>query len=134
MIFHNYLKVTTPYQAGMMDLKGPGGSLVGSPVITFDQQQMGFQAADWEEVLAAIKFTDITSTAGLDFLLEKGCRAGRKPGGKTHITACDYNGDGDIDLYVGTMIPSQSYKHYLFNNDWGIFRMYPGIGYYPPGR
>ena len=23
-IFHNYMKVTSPYQAGIMDLKGPG--------------------------------------------------------------------------------------------------------------
>ncbi len=37
-IFHNYLKVTSPYQAGIMDLKGPGGSLIGFPLITFDQQ------------------------------------------------------------------------------------------------
>jgi tetratricopeptide (TPR) repeat protein len=46
MIFHNYMKVTTPYQAGMMDLKGPGGALVGSPVVTFSQTQMGFQPYD----------------------------------------------------------------------------------------
>ncbi len=37
-IFHNYLKVTSPYQAGIMDLKGPGGSLIGFPIITFDRQ------------------------------------------------------------------------------------------------
>jgi len=37
-IFHNYLKVTSPYQSGIMDLKGPGGSLIGFPVITFDRQ------------------------------------------------------------------------------------------------
>ena len=37
-IFHNYLKVTSPYQAGIMDLKGPGGSLIGFPLITYDQQ------------------------------------------------------------------------------------------------
>ena len=39
-IFHNYLKVTSPYQAGMMDLKGPGGSLIGFPLITFDRQSL----------------------------------------------------------------------------------------------
>ena len=81
MIFHNYMKVTTPYQAGMMDLKGPGGALVGSPVITFDQTQMGFQAAGWEEMLAAIKFTDITATAGLDFLLKGSNAAEGEAGG-----------------------------------------------------
>ena len=58
MIFHNYLKVTSPYQAGILDLKGPGGSLIGSPVITFDQQQSGSQAGDWKALLEAIKFTD----------------------------------------------------------------------------
>jgi len=123
MIFHNYLKVTTPYQAGMMDLKGPGGALVGSPVVTFDQQQLGFQSADWEAVLAAIKFTDITSTAGVGFLLEKEANGEGAGKGRTHITACDYNGDGDIDLYVGRVNPqTQSYEHYLFKNEWGVFQ------------
>ncbi len=121
MIFHNYMKVTTPYQAGMMDLKGPGGALVGSPVITFAEQQMGIQAADWQEMLAAIKFTDITATSGLDFLL-----SGSGPdqsGGTTHLTACDYNGDGDMDLYAGRLDPETGiYKHYLFKNEWGSYQ------------
>ena len=123
MIFHNYMKVTTPYQAGMMDLKGPGGALVGSPVITFAQTQMGFQASDWEEVLAAIKYTDITITAGLGFLLQGSEAAAGEAGGSSHLTACDYNGDGDIDLYAGHFDPeSGAYKHYLLKNEWGIYQ------------
>jgi len=123
MIFHNYMKVTTPYQAGMMDLKGPGGALVGSPVITFDQTQMGFQAADWEEILAAIKFTDITATAGLDFLLEGIASSGAEMQGTTHLAACDYNGDGDVDLYAGRIDPATGqYRHYLLKNEWGAFQ------------
>ena len=123
MIFHNYMKVTTPYQAGMMDLKGPGGALVGSPVITFDQTQMGFQAADWQEILAAIKFNDITATAGLDFLLQGSSSASGDGQGLTHLTACDYNGDGDVDLYAGRIDPvTGEYRHYLFKNEWGAFQ------------
>jgi len=123
MIFHNYMKVTTPYQAGMMDLKGPGGALVGSPVITFDQTQMGFQASDWEDILAAIKFTDITATAGLDFLLEGSSSEGSEMRGTTHLSACDYNGDGDVDLYAGRVDPATgSYRHYLLKNEWGAFQ------------
>ena len=123
MIFHNYMKVTTPYQAGMMDLKGPGGALVGSPVITFAQTQMGFQASDWEDVLAAIKYTDITATAGLEFLLQESSVASGDIAGNTHLTACDYNGDGDIDLYAGHFDPETGeYKHYLFRNEWGVFQ------------
>ncbi|MEE9463109.1 MAG: FG-GAP-like repeat-containing protein [Bacteroidales bacterium] len=115
MIFHNYLKVTSPYQAGIMDLKGPGGSLIGFPVITFDQQQGITRVMDWEAVLEAIKFTDITSSAGLDNL-DIGT-------GNTHITACDYDGDGDSDLYIGHSDPqSGSYRHYLLRNDLGRFR------------
>ena len=113
MIFHNYLKVTSPYQAGILDLKGPGGSLIGAPVITFDQQQGVSQISDWETLLEAINFTDITESAGLDFL---------KTGNHTHLTACDFDGDGDTDLYSGHFDPlSQAYKHYLLRNDWGRF-------------
>ena len=34
LIFHNFLKLTTPYQAGIKELKGPGGALIGFPVIS----------------------------------------------------------------------------------------------------
>jgi tetratricopeptide (TPR) repeat protein len=125
MIFHNYMKVTTPYQAGMMELKGPGGALVGSPVITFDQQQMGFQAADWEEILAAIRFTDITATSGLDFFLKgnAGLEDASVSRSATHLEACDYNGDGDVDLYAGRMDPETGvYRHYLLKNEWGAYQ------------
>jgi tetratricopeptide (TPR) repeat protein len=123
MIFHNYVKVTTPYQAGMMDLKGPGGALVGSPVITFDQQQLGFKAADWKAALAAIKFTDITATSGIGFLLEGGGTGFTEQLGGAHLAACDYNGDGDTDLYAGRFDPvSGKYVHYLFSNEWGAFQ------------
>ncbi len=115
MIFHNYLKVTTPYQAGIMDLKGPGGSLIGFPVITFDQQQGPARIVDWKTALEAISFTDITSSAGLDFL--------NTGPGNTHHTVCDYNGDGNPDLYIGRFDKqSGSFRHYLLINELGKFR------------
>jgi len=124
MIFHNYLKVTSPYQAGIMDLKGPGGSLIGFPVITFDQKSIASRITDWQTLLEAIKFTDITSSAGLDNLTIGPEIEGIEEAmmGRTHLTACDYDGDGDTDLYTGRFDPlSQSYKHYLLNNEWGVF-------------
>ncbi len=120
MIFHNYLKVTTPYQSGMTELKGPAGALVGSPVITFDEQQLGFEAANWEEVLAAIRFNDITETAGLSFLGTPVATEGQA--GKTFLVAGDYNGDGDMDLYAGRYDDaSGTFRRYLLKNDWGVY-------------
>jgi len=121
MVFHNYLKVTSPYQAGILELKGPGGSLIGSPVITFDQQRGEVQAGDWQTLLAAIKFTDITSTAGLDFQENPGTN--QPFDNPIPLSASDYDGDGDIDLSFGVFnAETKSYKFHLFNNEWGKFR------------
>lgn len=120
-IFHNYLKVTSPYQAGIMDLKGPGGSLIGFPLITYDQQPVSTSGEN-KSLLDVIKFTDATSSAGLNvpvFDEEK------YPDFKysTHVEAADYDSDGDIDIYIGSYDQATStYKHYLFNNEMSRFR------------
>lgn len=115
-IFHNYLKVTSPYQAGIMDLKGPGGSLIGFPLITYDQQPTTGSGEE-KSLLDVIKFTDATTSAGLN--LPTGGDRTRI----THVEAADYDSDGDVDLYVGSYDPgSSTYKHYLFNNEMSRFK------------
>lgn len=121
-IFNNFLKVTSPYQAGIMDLKGPGGSLIGFPVINFDRQG-SVMSSENGSLLDIIKYTDITSSAGLDIVpdfTDTGNDENRYPG---HLAVNDYDGDGDIDIYLGSYDPSSSaYKHYLFNNEMGRFQ------------
>ena len=120
--FNNYMKVTSPYQAGIMELKGPGGSLIGFPLITYDQQ-ISSQNTDNKSLLDVIRFTNVTVSAGLNVV--SSFKEGENVEFKyaTHVEAADYDGDGDIDLYVGSYDPSsQTYKHYLFNNEMGRFK------------
>lgn len=111
-IFHNYLKVTSPYQSGIMDLKGPGGSLIGFPLITYDQQPATSSPGENKSLLDVIKFTDATESAGLAV-----------SGTITHVAAADYDSDGDVDIYVSSFdAASSTFKHYLFNNEMSRFK------------
>jgi tetratricopeptide (TPR) repeat protein len=117
-IFHNYLKVTSPYQSGIMDLKGPGGSLIGFPLISYDQQSVS-SGGENKSILDVIKFTDATESAGLNIVPVNN---NPSEGKFTHVEAADYDSDGDIDIYAGSWDESSSsYKHYLFNNDMSRF-------------
>jgi len=119
-IFHNYMKVTSPYQAGIMDLKGPGGSLIGFPVITFDRQTT-LGSNESGSILDLMKFTDVTESSGLNIVpsYAEGDPEHTRSG---HVEAADFDGDGDIDLYAGSYdLTSSTYKHYLFNNSMGLF-------------
>ena len=121
-IFHNYLKVTSPYQAGIMDLKGPGGSLIGFPLITYDQQPSA-QTGENKSLLDVIKFTDATASAGLNIVPVNTDDKNSQFRYSTHVEAADYDSDGDIDLYVGSYDQASStYKHYLFSNEMGRFK------------
>ncbi len=121
-IFHNYLKVTSPYQAGIMDLKGPGGSLIGFPVITFDRRGSSSGKIENSSLLDIIRFVNVAAEAGLDIVprTEEGKNAEFRF--SAHVEACDYDGDGDIDIYAGSYDPaSSSYKHFLFRNEMGKY-------------
>ncbi|HEX2395235.1 MAG TPA: FG-GAP-like repeat-containing protein [Bacteroidales bacterium] len=113
-IFHNYMKVTAPYQAGIMDLKGPGGSLIGFPLITFDQQS-SLTSMDGVSVLESLKFTDVTGSSGLNVVPPAGDPS-------TRIASSDFDSDGDVDIYAGAWDSDASvYRHFLFSNELGRF-------------
>ena len=114
LIFHNFLKLTTPYQAGIKELKGPGGALIGFPVISFSQSTTSF-IQEGESLLDAMTFTDVTATAGLDFGMEF-------VPGNAHLSVGDLDGDGDQDIYFAGKTADGKYERFLLFNDLGMFK------------
>ncbi|WP_111708810.1 CRTAC1 family protein [Lutibacter citreus] len=115
-IFQNYLKVTFPYQSGIKDLKGPGGSSIGFPLITYNHAP--YQVVENESILDVIKFVKITAPIGLEIVPVFKDESKNETLNSTQVETADYDGDGDFDLYVSSFDASTStYKHFLFNND-----------------
>ena len=92
LAFHNVMRTTPAYQRGLMDLRGPGGVLVGFPLVTFSET-FGTEVRDAETVLAALRFTDATDIVGIP--------AGSGAANTGVLAFADYDGDGDRDLFVG---------------------------------
>ena len=120
-VFHNFLKLTFQYQSGISDLKGPGGPRIGFPIITVGESFSPFASGE-QAILGAIRFTDATTTSGLDIIPETAEGVEEKLG-LTHLAVGDYDGDGDQDLYFGGGAPGESKPmQFLFRNDFGAFR------------
>lgn len=120
-IFHNFVKVSLPYQEGIKNLKGPGGSVIGVPLINYSEQSFPHDLEN-TAVLDLIRFTDATKSAGIE-LDPSFDKANIDYRNLTHVEAADYDGDGDIDIYAGRFdSASSTYQHYLFNNSRGRFK------------
>lgn len=101
-IFHNLLKPTPVYQTSIIQLNGPGGGLIGFPLITFSQK---FLQRMPKAASLGVRFTDVTQASGLQNV----------PSVKTcSFIAGDYDDDGDPDIY-------DAWSHSLYQNQRGKF-------------
>jgi len=117
-IFHNFLKLIPQYQSGMTEVKGPGGELIGFPIITTSSSS-SFVSLDGESILGMMKFVDVNEAVGLNM-------GDLTAGGNNVVASCiavtDYEGDGDIDIYYSRALEGEANsKYFLLNNELGSF-------------
>jgi len=121
-IFHNFLKLTNPYNQGVTDLQGFQGASMGKPVFTFSEATTLF-VSEGESILDALRFTDVTEVAGLSqFGPAEGTPTDPGKALATHIATGDFDHDGIEDLYLGTY-PSGggNYGQFMLKAELGRF-------------
>jgi cytochrome c-type biogenesis protein CcmH/NrfG len=107
LVLSNFLRATGLYQAGISAIEGPGGVLIGFPIVTLSRT--GAEPPSQEAVLASLRFSDVTDRAGLG-AVRVGVPAGPP------LTVADVDGDGDDDLYAAAAGGGA-----LLRNDLGVF-------------
>ena len=121
-ILHNLLKLTNAYQTDIQQLKGTSASRVGTPVISFSETRPAF-LTEGESLLDALRFTDVTTSAGLDALASLEELQTSDSYFSTHMAIGDMDRDGDEDLYVsGYDIGKGEFLHFLMKNNMGRYQ------------
>ena len=104
------MRVTSPYQASLEEVKSAEGPLVGRPVLTFRPTHLITLRRMQERPRGdSVRFVDVTDEAGL---FDPGARSasGATPTsapGPTALAAGDIDGDGTDDLFVSFWSPAQ---------------------------
>jgi Flp pilus assembly protein TadD len=117
LVFHNFLKLTPEYQAGIRDLKGTQSATVGVPVISFTQSTSA-TLQEGESIIDVMRFTEATGGAGLETFYPKNdsFQLG------AIISVGDMDGDGDHDIYYsGYDLESDFHFQFLLKSDFGKF-------------
>lgn len=130
-IFHNLLKSSDFYQAAILQMKGPGGPLTGSPIVYFSKDYE-FDGQHRQVLIDAITFEDVTNNLNLGNMQNN-----RSAEFATAVFAlADYDNDGDVDIYLSRFEDGQPENEiYLLVNENGQFQnKIAGSGLRHPGQ
>jgi Tfp pilus assembly protein PilF len=98
-IFRNIIKPTPLFRAGFDELTGMSGPLIGTPVVTF-RKDLGLSSQSDQLAFETLRFTDVTSEAGLDMLPKLNINSNQMDSFYYTLAVADVDGNGTQDLYV----------------------------------
>lgn len=126
-MFHNLMKPTSLYQAGIIELRGTAGPISGEPIYRFSHP-VSLPVRELTGIPGGINFVEVTEGSGLNMLSSEAAPAGDNfP--QTVLAVGDYDGDGDPDVFVSRWESGErTSRQYLFSNENGQFSQVPDQG------
>ncbi|MGH7496012.1 MAG: FG-GAP-like repeat-containing protein [bacterium] len=133
--FHNLVKPASWYQGAIAELKGADPSSLGAPITRFSQEVSRHLQKE-TGVPAALTFTEVTNTSGLDIVLSDKASERGDEDPQIVMAQGDFDRDGDQDLYVSRWLSKErASRQYLFANTNGFFSdLAANAGIAHPGR
>jgi len=120
-IFRNILKPTALYRSGFDELKGMGGPLIGTPVLSF-RQNFNVSNISPASVLTSMQFTDVSDKAGLSVLPVLNDSSSRSDKSYYILSLADFDGNSTQDLYASGFDKKQNKNfRFLLKNDFGKY-------------
>jgi len=121
LMFHNLMKSTSYYKAGITELRGTDNPIAGVPIYRFIHTLL--PASDEpDQIPNILTFNTVTDASGLSIILPGDSPDQNDNNVSTIFTLGDYDADGDQDLFVSTWSTNtNTSRQYLFNNDHGVF-------------
>ena len=121
LMFHNLMKPTSYYKAGITELRGTDRPIASAPIYRFIRTVL--PASDEpSQIPNILTFTTVTEASGLS-IIPPGDSSDHNDNNVSIIfTLGDYDADGDQDLFVSTWSANTNTScQYLFTNDHGVF-------------
>jgi len=121
LMFHNLMKPTSYYKAGITELRGTDSPIANAPIYRFIRTVL--PASDEpSQIPNILTFTTVTDASGLS-IIPPGDSSDHNDNNVSIIfTLGDYDADGDQDLFVSTWSANTNTScQYLFTNDHGVF-------------